>query len=107
MSTLSWVIVVLFVVVLAVFALLVQAVQHRRDLVSAVALERARQDMLLNRLASRTPGELAAYNVSEPEIVAPANPSPTVRHLYDDTGLIHDSEFVDPRGDQSHALEVG
>lgn len=75
----------------AIVALVVQAHVARRALRSAVALERARQDLLLNRLASRTPAEFAAYAQTGPEIVAPLAPAnaPKVRHLYDQTGLVH------------------
>ncbi len=86
------------VAVVAILVIGLQNFQHRRDLRSAVALERARQDMLLTRLASRTPGEYvtaarAAGEIVAPEVVAPT--APPVRHLYDATGLIEVSAPLD------------
>lgn len=79
------------VAVVAVVALVVQGRLGRRDTRSAVTLERARQDLLLNRLASRTLGEYvaASQQMGVPEIVAPQAPpnAPRVRYLYDSTGL--------------------
>lgn len=75
----------------AIVALVVQNERWARRLASSVAQERARQDLLLNRLASRTPGEYVALTqtLAEPTI----QHTPAGRHLYDPTGLIHDEVF--------------
>lgn len=86
------VVVIALVILLAfqqgVIALLVARTQHRVDAV--VAQERARQDQLLNRLASRTPGEYVALTQTLAEATIQHSPPSRVRHLYDPTGLIHD-----------------
>lgn len=67
--------------------------QKRIDTVTAQ--ERARQDLLLNRLSTRTPGEFVALTASlaEAEAIQHSPPAPAGRHLYDVTGLIHDEVF--------------
>lgn len=87
-------------IILAVIFLAALYVQDRlahRHLQEAVALERARQDLLLDRLASRSPAEFHALR----EVVEPPAPDQVVdqlRHLYDPTGLVHDVEAVSSDG---------
>lgn len=85
------VVIVLAVVILVLLVLLDRAfasAQRRVD--SVTAQERARQDQLLNRLASRTPGEYVALTQTLAEATIQHSPPSRVRHLYDATGLIHD-----------------
>lgn len=72
----------------------------RRDRSGQLALERARQDLLLDRLGSRTPAEyhgLRSVHVGDVPSVNPYLSGGTpglydagARHLYDSTGLIHE-----------------
>lgn len=86
------VVVIALVILLAgqqgIIARLVTRSQQRVD--SVTAQERARQDQLLNRLASRTPGEYVALTQTLAEATIQHTPPSRVRHLYDPTGLIHD-----------------
>lgn len=74
---------------LALILLFLQNRMHRTDMRSAVALERARQDLLLTRLASRTPGEFvaAAQAAGEMPTPTPKAPAEVKRYLYDETGM--------------------
>jgi hypothetical protein len=97
-----------FLVALAAIAALVaQNILANRTLRSAVTLERARQDLLLNRLASRTLGEYTAasqaqgyHPVPEPESIDQA-----MRYLYDETGLVRIQ--APPNVDDDAYVEAG
>lgn len=83
----DWVLVVFTVVALA--AIVFQDWSHQKEVRHVVAQERMRQDLLLNRLATRSlPEYRAAAEAQQLVETVPAPPQPKVRHLYDATGLI-------------------
>ena len=76
---------------LAIVALVVQNFLASRRLDRLAASERMRQDLLLNRLASRNLGEFTAASQAQgiSVVTVPDAPERTepVRYLYDETGL--------------------
>jgi heme exporter protein D len=97
----SWVLVVFTVVSLA--AIVFQDWSHQKEMHHVVAQERMRQDLLLNRLATRSlPEYRAAAEAQQLVETVPAPPAPKVRHLYDATGLI---EVVGPGDMDDDAYE--
>jgi hypothetical protein len=104
----------LIVIAIAIVALVGQSIRYDRRLDDLTKQERLRQDLLLNRLATRTPYEYAAvtraqgiavHEIPVPEYVT--EPDPPLRYLYDETGLnvvVGPADIEDAAYDQAGAL---
>ena len=97
----------MFTALVAIVALALLVFQHvldERRYRGTLNMERARQDQLLNRLASRNLTEYVsvAPEVSAAVVPEDTKPSEPVRYLYDETGL---QQIIAPADIEDEAYE--